>query len=264
VVVLLGTRTLDRRGRELIKGYLEAGRPALLSLGPDIDISTLGDVLNVSMRLEPDSRRFEPADATLVLEDTRHPVFRPFATPTAALGDVPFERFRPIDAVNGRVLARFSGGSAALTEAATPAGRLLVFASDLDTRWNRFPLSPAFVPFMVETARYLAEAGQQTQSWVLPAVPPGVNAVPGIHTMPETDGAAGRLVAVNVDLEESNPAPVPESEFLAAIPRVERAAAPDPAADARRVEDNQRLWQWGLLLMFVALAGEGLVGRRAT
>jgi len=41
-------------------------------------------------------------------------------------------------------------------------------------------------------------------------------------------------------------------------------AAPRAAAAARDQEDRQRLWQVGLLVMFMALAGEGLVGRRAT
>ena len=37
-----------------------------------------------------------------------------------------------------------------------PGGRVLVFGSDLNYRWNDFPLQPAFVPFIHETVRYLA------------------------------------------------------------------------------------------------------------
>jgi hypothetical protein len=33
---------------------------------------------------------------------------------------------------------------------------------------------------------------------------------------------------------------------------------------ARDIEDRQRWWQVGLVIMLVALAGEALVGRRAT
>ena len=73
-----------------------------------------------------------------------------------------------------------------------------------------------------------------------------------------------RRVAVNVNMEESNPAPISQDEFLAAVPRVPRTTQPDEAAEARKAEDSQRLWQWGLIAMFLALAGEGLVGRRAT
>jgi hypothetical protein len=261
-LMVLGTRTLDRRGRELVRSYLAGGGSVLLAAGPDIEASTLADVTGGELPVAPDSRALGGGGATLVLEDNRHPVLRPFATPAAALGDVVFQTFRPIDAVSGRVLARFSGGPAAIIDAARPTGRLLLLASDLDNRWNRFPLSPAFVPFVVEAARYLTDARRQPQSWVLPAVPAGVPASPGVH--PSGAGGSGRMVAVNVDPDESNPAAITEAEFLAAIPRHTRTVQPDLAADARQAEDEQRLWQWGLLVMFVALAGEGLVGRRAT
>ena len=51
-------------------------------------------------------------------------------------------------------------------------GRLLVFTSDLDNQWSRFPLHPSFVPFAVETARYLTQGRQQRQEFTLPDVPP--------------------------------------------------------------------------------------------
>jgi hypothetical protein len=44
---------------------------------------------------------------------------------------------------------------------------------------------------------------------------------------------------------------------------VARTLSVDAEADARKAEREQRLWQLGLIAMFVALAGEGLVGRRA-
>jgi hypothetical protein len=263
-LMLLGTRTLDRRGRELVAGYVSKGGSALVTVGPDVDVPTLGDLLGAAPGVAADAQALGNAGATLVLEDTRHPILRPFATPGAALGDVPFQQYRAVGAEGRRVLARFSGGPAAFIEQPRAAGRLLLFASDLDNRWNRFPLSPAFVPFIVETARYLTEAHGQSQTWVLPAVPAGVPATPGVHSLPGAAAEPSRRVAVNVNSEESNPAPISQEEFLAAIPRVARTTQPDVAAEARKTEDDQRLWQWGLLAMFLALAGEGLVGRRAT
>jgi hypothetical protein len=262
-VIILGTRTLDRRGRDLLRAYLERGGSALLALGPEIDVATLGEILGSPAGVSPEARSLGSGGATLVLADTRHPVLRPFAMPAAALGDVSFQQYRPVGEENRRVLARFSGGAPALLEQPRPAGRLLIFASDLDNRWNRFPLSPAFVPFAVEAGHYLTEAHRQTQTWVLPAVPAGVAAAPGVHRLPDGADPNGRRVAVNVDLEESNPTPISADEFLAAVPRVPRTTQPDQAAEARKAEGDQRLWQWGLLVMFVALAGEGLVGRRA-
>jgi hypothetical protein len=263
-LVLLGTRSLERRGRDLIGGFVSGGGSVLLGLGPDIDPATLSELLAMPAGLGPQPEALDAGGATLVLADTRHPVFRPFATPGAALADVRFERAWPIGEQGRRVLARFSGGPPALLEQPRPEGRLLIFTSDLDNKWNRFPLSPAFVPFLVETTRYLTEVRQQPQTWVLPATPPGVEPRPGVHPVAAAGDDPGRRVAVNVNMEESNPAPISADEFAAAVLRVPRTTQPDESAEARKAEDDQRLWQWGLVVMFLALAGEGLVGRRAT
>jgi hypothetical protein len=266
-VFVLGTRTLERHGRELVASYLMRGGPMLLALGPDVDPGTLRDVVGAELGVFLDVE--SPASrAMLVVSDARHPVFRPFAEPAAALGDVSVQRFRRLGDAPGRtVLASLSGGAAALAEQRVGAGRLLLFASDLDNQWNRFPLSPAFVPFVAETARYLT-AGAKPQAWVLPATPPGLAQVPGVFTVTGGTGAAvegsSRRVAINVDVRESNPASSSVDEFMALVPRRPRLSTATPLRDAGAMEDQQRLWQIGLLLMLVALAGEGLVGRRAS
>jgi len=259
---ILGTRTLERNGRDLIARYLARGGAAMVALGPEVDAGTLADVIGDASGIAQDAQPLAAGGATLVLGDTRHPVFRLFAEPAAALGDVSFQRFRPVVEANRSVLARFSGGAAALLEAPRERGRLLLFTSDLDNQWNRFPLSPAFVPFVVETARYLTEGRRETQAFVLPSTPAGLPPTPGVFALP-AGADAGRKVAINVDTRESNPAPITTDEFLASVPRVPRTTTADPVADARKAEDEQRLWQLGLLVMFIALAGEGLVGRRA-
>jgi hypothetical protein len=53
-------------------------------------------------------------------------------------------------------------------------------------------------------------------------------------------------------------------EFTSAIERTTRTALTDAQTAAREIEDRQRWWQIGLIVMLVALAGEALVGRRAT
>jgi hypothetical protein len=68
-----------------------------------------------------------------------------------------------------------------------------VFTSDLDNEWSRFPLNPAFVPFAVETARYLTKSHRPQQS------------------------------VAAVDIRESNPAATTVGEFTNAIERTTRA-----------------------------------------
>ena len=257
-LVVLGTRTLDRRGRDLVAGYLQNGGRVLLALGPDVDPATLRDVLGQPLPVEPEAVEAPAGGATLIASDTRHPILRQFLNPSGALGDVSIARFRRLTSQEGQtVLARLSGGAVALAEQAAGKGRLIVFTSDLDNQWSRFPLVPAFVPFAIETARYLTAGRRERQHWVLPETPPGVAPAPGVITV------GSRRVVINVDMRESNPAATTAAEFEAGIARLSRGAGDRAAVEARALEDRQRLWQVGLMLMLVALAGEGIVGRRA-
>ncbi len=259
-LVVLGTRTLDRAGRELVKTYLSGGGQVLLTLGPDVDPGTLGDVVGIDLGIVPDPVR--TAGATLVVSDSRHPIFRPFLIPSGALADVQVDQHRRLKRQEGRtVLASLSGGDPALMEQVVGQGRLLVFTSDLDNQWSRFPLHPAFVPFAVETARYLTRGRQQRQEWTLPDVPPGAAATPGVVVT--SDGAVSRRMMVNVDVRESSPAVTTVDEFTNGITRTARSDRQAPVNVARELEDRQRWWQVGLLVMLAALAGEALVGRRA-
>jgi hypothetical protein len=233
VTFVLGTRTLDRAGRELIKTYLARGGHVFLTLGPETDIGTLNTLLGVSPSV--DEAPIRTPGATMVATDGRHPIFRPFLSPAGALGDVQVDQYRRLNEQQERiVLARFTGGDAALTEESVGAGRLMIYTSDLDNEWSRFPLSPAFVPFAVEATRYLAR-----------------------------DAGANTLAAA-VELRESNPAATTAEEFTNAIDRINRADLREAKNAAREVENEQRWWQIGLLVMLIALASEALIGRRAT
>jgi hypothetical protein len=238
---VLGTRSLERAGRDLIKTYLTQGGQVLLATGPDVDLGTLTDVIGVRLSFVDEPVRMP--GATMIASDGRHPIFRPFLNPSGALGDVQVEQHRRLNDQAGRVvLARFTGGDAALTEQTVGNGRLLVFTSDLDNQWSRFPLNPAFVPFAVETARYMAKAG------------------------PVDSAQADRRepAAATMDVRESNPAASTVAEFTNAIERTSRTGLQAEQSAARDIEDRQRWWQVGLILMLVALAGEALLGRRAT
>lgn len=261
-VFLVGTRTLDRRGRQLIATYLREGGQVFLTLGPEVDLASLVDVVGVDLGASAEPIR-PPAGVALVPTDARHPIFRAFSSPSGALGDVVVDRFRRIQEETGRtVLARFSGGDVALIEQSVDRGRLLVFTSDLDNQWGRFPLNPSFVPFVIETARYLTSGRQARQTWVLPDAPPGASPVPGVATVAGPDGSRVP-VAVNVDVRESDPSMGTAEEFESSIGRVSRSQTRSAMNDATQVEDQQRWWQVGLFVMLAALIGETLIGRRA-
>jgi hypothetical protein len=149
---------------------------------------------------------------------------------------------------------------------------VLLFASDLNNVWNDFPLQPAFVPFVHETLRYLAASRAPRTEYVVGELPGAAGSRPGVAQLgaaggPAPDAPAGsaravRRVAVNVDPRESDPARITPETFRAGITRLNAAAAQQARVQAREREESQRLWQYGLLLMIVSLAAEGMVGRR--
>jgi hypothetical protein len=263
-IAVLGTRGLDARGRDLLAGYVKSGGGLLIAAGPDVDpqvlSESLGGVVPTALGARPAGAplRFAPADS-------RHPVFRLFGG-VGTLSNVSFERAASVDvSETAEVIARYTDGTAALVEDRSTGGRVLVFASDLNNRWNDFPVQPAFVPFVHEMLRYLAATRAVRADYVVGELPGGGNA-PGAVQLTAAAGSpaakGARRVAVNVDPRESDPARITPEAFRAGITRLNVAAAQQARVQAREREENQRLWQYGLLLMIVSLAAEGIVGRR--
>lgn len=257
-VLVLGTRGIDARGRDLLGGYVKSGGGLLVAGGPEVDPKVLAEALTGIVPTLLDERaaakplRFAPSDS-------RHPVFRLFGG-VGTLANVTFERTAAVRASDSaEVIARYTDGTAALVEDRATGGRVLVFASDLNNRWNDFPVQPAFVPFVHETLRYLAAARAPRADYIVGELPGAAGATPGSHQL---SGATTRRVAVNVDPRESDPARISADAFRGGITRLNAAAAQQARAQAREREDSQRLWQYGLLLMIVSLAAEGMVGRR--
>jgi hypothetical protein len=67
---------------------------------------------------------------------------------------------------DARVLAKFADGSPLLVEEHSGEGRKLVFASTFDNSTNDFALHSSFVPFVVQTGRYLAGTDDSPSSVV--------------------------------------------------------------------------------------------------
>ncbi len=261
-VVVIGTRTLDRRGRDRLSSYLREGGRVLLSLGPDTDVPTLGEALGVNVRLLPEPVTPGVDDGAIIPSDRRHPVWRQLAGSRSALGRLPIERYRQVlDDSGWDVLARFAGGAVAFAERDVDRGTVLLFASDLDNRWNRFPLEPGFAPFIAETAAYLTRETRTSSSFVLPDVPATVPSQPGAHTRPAAAGQPATSVVVNIDPAESDPTATSADVFASHVRTSGRAEPARVTDEARAREEQQRLWQVGLVAMLALLVAESLVGR---
>ena len=183
----------------------------------------------------------------------------------ASLGLVTFSRAARISGSGCQTLAKFTSGDAA-ADRLRGRGRAIVVASDLNNRWNDFPLHATFVPFLHETVRYLSSAGARRSEYLVGEVPSGVPADSGIFTIPmrKTAGQdSAAAVAVNVDPRESEPARISVDEFQAAVAHLKDSGAVEARVAAADEERRQHLWQYLLAVMLAALVVEGVVASRA-
>ena len=98
--------------------------------------------------------------------DFDHPVFQVFKGPRS--GDFTgtrFFRYRSLTLQDSaEVLARFDDGSPALVERRVGEGRVLLWASTLDSFWNDLSVQPIFLPFVHQLVRYASGRGE-TLPW---------------------------------------------------------------------------------------------------
>jgi hypothetical protein len=252
-VVLLSTRGLERRGREAIAGFVRSGGGVLVAASPDVEPAVLATMFDVRAALAGLQESASPV--SLSVTDLRHPIFRPFGALSANLGQVQFERVWRLRPEGWDVAARFTDGTPALLERSEGSGRMVLFASDLDRRWNDFPVQPSFVPFVLEAVRYVSGTREGASDYLVSNVPDNVSARPGVYR------TGHRLVAVNVDERESDPARVSPEEFAAMVGTLPARSTARVDLQARQAEARQSYWQYGLLLMIGALVAESLVGR---
>jgi hypothetical protein len=268
-VVLLSTRGLERHGRDLLAKYAQRGGGILIAAGPDVDGDVAGDVLGAGSTLRIGTNdSTKPAARVLAPADSRHPVFQAFAGNPASLGLVTFQNAARIGGAACQTLARFTTGDTALIECPAGEGRALVIASDLNNRWNDFPLHATFVPFLHEAVRYVASARASDVDYLIGDAPAGVKRTPGIVTLngatlndAARPGGAARTIAVNVDPRETNPARLSVEEFQSAVARLKDAGVIGPG-EARQQEDQQHLWRYALAAMVMLLAAEGTLAAR--
>ena len=87
-MVLLSTRGLDRRGREMLGAFVRAGGGLFVAASADVE----EPVLSAALGWEPLGATEMSQAVRLSASDVRHPIFRPFGPFAANLGQVRFER----------------------------------------------------------------------------------------------------------------------------------------------------------------------------
>jgi hypothetical protein len=199
-----------------------------------------------------------------------------------------------VDPGNARVIARLADQTPLLLEKKIGEGNVLLLTSGLDNLTNDFPLRPAFVPFVEQTALYLAGIQRRSGSRLVDSFlelrsskeqSVGVEVIdPDGHrplSLKESTSAQtyqlsragfyelqlanGRhdVAGVNPDRRESNLEVIPD-DVLALWRGNSGAGAQQAAAGGSGQEQTQpyRLWWYIMLLVLAAALAESLLANR--
>ena len=182
-VVLSDVGSLPASLESALRQYVRAGGSLLVALGPASAARRRVPVSDAPIR----DTHYSPRDAerfeTVASLDTTHPASRQ----AADWADVQFYRSVRIEPGSARILARLTGGAPLLSEQPVGEGRVLVFASTFDNVSNDFPLHAGFVPFVDETAHYLARLDDRSSNLT-------VGSYLDLHTGREASGAAVEIL----------------------------------------------------------------------
>ena len=225
------------------------------------------------------------------------PPFEPFRAARVDFSSVDVTRYRALTpAADAQVVVRLDDGAPLIVDRAMGDGRILVSALSLDANWTDLPFHPLWVPFTHQLARR-GSVARETRSWVIaPHVldlsrEAGVlvEAPSGNRVRVEGDSAprglelrergfyelraasvaigAGRPVAVNVDLAESDLSHMDPAELVAAVTAepgsgTDPSARPQLAGTPEELEQRQGIWWYLLLAALLVLAAETLLANR--
>lgn len=199
-----------------------------------------------------------------------------------------------VDPGNARVIVRLGDQTPLLLEKRIGEGRVVLLTSGLDNLTNDFPQHPAFVPFIEQSARYLAGSERQGGARAVDAYlelrnareqAQGVEVTDPEGKRPLTLGEAataqsfqlteagyyqirlanGRQdeIGVNPDPKESNLDVIPEDVLSLwqgkGGPSSQEATAPGPAAPHKT---PQTLWWYVMLLVLASAVAESALASR--
>jgi Aerotolerance regulator N-terminal/von Willebrand factor type A domain len=281
-VVLGDVSGIDQILERRIGEYVNKGGSLLISVGPKTERS--GRIAITGDRVTGTDER--QGAGFLDNQD-------PALLGVGRLENVQFSRTARISVTpSARVIAKFADGSPLILEQNVGEGHVLTFASTLDNAENDFCLHPSFLPFVVQTGRYLSGAEAMTLNVVIGAsaqlrrardqgTAADVIGPDGKHELSLADAtkaltfdleregfyevqrADGRrmLLAAHADRRESDLTRVP-GETLALWRNTGEKAAEDRAGTMERQIQPWSLWRYALIAVLVMALVESVFASR--
>ena len=289
MVVISDIPRLSTLFAERLRKYVESGGSVLLAVGPKITLAKEAPLYSNKIGETRYTARSAERFQVVGEVDVSHPVL----DQVERFRRVKFFRYAQLwTGEEDDVLARLADRSPLLVEQKIGDGRLLVFASALDNVWNDLPVHPVFVPFAVESARYLSgiedsrlqatvdsvlelRKRRAPESTVQVFDPSGERALSLSESVSEQDFEVSQvgfyeirrtgeteLVAVNPDRRESNLRPMDADTLALWKATGRRQGEAVSAGDSETAVQLPPLevWRWLLALLLLVTLIESILG----
>jgi hypothetical protein len=293
-IVLSDLNTLPALLENSLTGYVRAGGSLFIAAGTSAGGRSQIPIFGAHIVETRDYSRVPGRYMAVGSSDSSYPA----VAKAAGWEGVKFFYALAVDPGDARVIVRLGDQTPLLLEKRIGEGRVVLFTSGLDNFTNDFPLQPAFVPFIEQTARYLGGSERHGGARLVDAYlelrnnkeqAQGVEVTDPEGKRPLTLGEAasaqsfqlteagyyqirladGRQdeVGVNPDPKESNLDMIPDDvlalwrggQSSASSPSSQSPPAPGSAAPRKTA---QTLWWYVMLLVFAfALAESALASR---
>lgn len=287
VVVLLNSGSdLSSAQAAALTSYVKEGGSVFLAPADRVSAQQFNQQLGaISPATLDESITMTGSDYLVIADiDRRHPVLLPLGTDWG----VRFQGYWSVTPqADADVLMQFDNSRPALLERVVGRGRVMLFASSLDTEWNNLPLQGLYLPFIHESLRYLAQASLKDRAYrvgdvidltalagegetltvtavngsnsVLPAGTRAYSATEtGFVGITNEDGM--QYYAINADPEESMLEKIGPSSLEDKIMNPE--TTPIQSVEVRTTElmvereGPQKIWWWLLALVLLILLAE--------
>ena len=156
-IVLSDLNSLPPLLENSLTGYVRSGGSLLVTAGTSAGSRTRIPIFDAHIVETRDYSRAPDRYMAVGSSDSSYPA----VAKADGWAGVKFFYALEVDPGDARVIARLGDQTPLLLEKRIGEGRAVLLTSGLDNRTNDFPLHPAFVPFIEQTARYLAGSERQ-------------------------------------------------------------------------------------------------------
>ncbi len=156
-IILSDLNSLPSLLENSLTGYVRAGGSLLIATGTSTGSRSQIPIFGAHIVETRDYNRVPARYMAVGPSDSSHPA----VARADGWRGVKFFYALDVEPGDARVVVRLADQTPLLLEKRLGEGRVLLLTSGLDNLTNDFPLHPAFVPFIEQTARYLAGSERQ-------------------------------------------------------------------------------------------------------